>query len=159
MSYDPVANSWTNLGSANTGGLGNYGGVSPYGAGQLLITDGGDSTFNPSPTTHLYNIAAHTFSVGPNELSSAWATPRVPCLTDGLSSTPVKSMAALPLPRLRPPAALRPALRHGQPHADERRRCYCHAHGDPQRADAHLCAASRRLGRPRRRPARRPRPR
>jgi len=27
-----VANSWTNLGSAGTGGLGNYGGVSPFGS-------------------------------------------------------------------------------------------------------------------------------
>src|SRR5438046_4627318 len=40
LRYDPVANSWTNLGSAATGGFGNYGGISPFGAGQLLITDG-----------------------------------------------------------------------------------------------------------------------
>src|SRR4029077_19360585 len=39
LRYDPVANSWTNLGSAGTGGLGNYGGISPFGTGQLLITD------------------------------------------------------------------------------------------------------------------------
>src|SRR6266513_1816294 len=31
LRYDPVANSWTNLGSAGTGGLGNYGGISPLG--------------------------------------------------------------------------------------------------------------------------------
>ena len=33
LRYDPVANSWTNLGSAGTGGLGNYGGISPFGTG------------------------------------------------------------------------------------------------------------------------------
>ncbi len=42
LRYDPVANSWTNLGSAGTGGLGNYGGISPFGTGQLLIADGAD---------------------------------------------------------------------------------------------------------------------
>jgi N-acetylneuraminic acid mutarotase len=45
LRYDPVANTWTNLGSAGTAGLGNYGGISPLGTDQLLITDGFDRRF------------------------------------------------------------------------------------------------------------------
>ena len=45
LRYDPVANSWTNLGSAGTAGArGNYGGISPFGTGQLLITDGANAS-------------------------------------------------------------------------------------------------------------------
>ena len=66
LRYDPVANSWTNLGSASTGGHGNYGGISPYGTGQLLIADGATSTFDPSNTTHIFTISSGTFSVGPS---------------------------------------------------------------------------------------------
>ena len=50
LRYDPVANSWTNLGSAGTAGArGNYGGISPLGTGQLLITDGADALVPPPP--------------------------------------------------------------------------------------------------------------
>jgi N-acetylneuraminic acid mutarotase len=65
LKYDPVANSWTTLASAGTGGLGNYGAVSPYGAGKLFVTDGGDGGFTPSNTTHIYDIASNTWSAGP----------------------------------------------------------------------------------------------
>ena len=39
LKYDPVANSWTTLASAGTGGLGNYAAVSPYGPGKLFATE------------------------------------------------------------------------------------------------------------------------
>ena len=64
LRYDPVANSWTNLGSAGSG-LGNYGGVSPLGTGQLLITDGADATGVSTTTTHIFTISGGTFSAGP----------------------------------------------------------------------------------------------
>jgi Kelch motif/Galactose oxidase, central domain len=65
LRYDPVANSWTNLGSAGTGGLGNYGGVSPFDTGQLLIADGADSTGASTTGTHVFEIQGGVFSVGP----------------------------------------------------------------------------------------------
>ena len=66
LRYDPVANSWTNLGSAGTAGArGNYGGVSPLGTGQLLITDGADSTGASTTSTHIFTISGATFSAGP----------------------------------------------------------------------------------------------
>ncbi|MGH3514951.1 MAG: Kelch repeat-containing protein, partial [Pseudonocardiaceae bacterium] len=65
LRYDPVANSWTNLGSAGTGGLGNYGAISPFGTGQLLITDGADSTGASTTATHIFTISSGTFSAGP----------------------------------------------------------------------------------------------
>ena len=69
LRYDPVANSWTNLGSAGTAGLGNYGGISPFvrpfGAGQLLITDGADSMGVSTNSTHIFTISSGTFSAGP----------------------------------------------------------------------------------------------
>jgi hypothetical protein len=65
LRYDAVANTWTNLGSAGTGGLGNYGGVSRFGAGQLLITDGADSMGNSTTATHLFTISSGQFSAGP----------------------------------------------------------------------------------------------
>jgi len=64
LAYDPGTNSWTSLSSANTGGFSNYGAVSPFGAGKLFITDGGDSGFNPSNTTHIYDIATDTYTSG-----------------------------------------------------------------------------------------------
>ena len=65
LRYDPVANSWTNLGSAGTGGLGNYGGISPFGTGQLLITDGADGSGASTTATHIFTISSGTFSAGP----------------------------------------------------------------------------------------------
>src|ERR1043166_7326683 len=65
LRYDPVANSWTNLGSAGTGGRGNYGGISTFGSGQLLITDGADSTGASGTGTHIFTIAGASFSAGP----------------------------------------------------------------------------------------------
>src|SRR5438477_2507524 len=65
LRYDPVANSWTNLGSAGTGGRGNYGGISPFGTGQLLITDGADAMGNSTTATHFFTISSGTFSAGP----------------------------------------------------------------------------------------------
>jgi N-acetylneuraminic acid mutarotase len=65
LRYDPVANSWTNLGSAGTGGRGNYGGISPFGTGQLLITDGADATGASTTATHIFTISSGTFSAGP----------------------------------------------------------------------------------------------
>ncbi len=65
LRYDPVANSWTNLGSAGTGGHGNYGGVSPFGTGQLLITDGADASGSSTTSTHIFTISSGTFSAGP----------------------------------------------------------------------------------------------
>ena len=64
LRYDPVANSWTNLGSAGTGGRGNYGGVSPFGTGQLAIADGADSNGNSTTSTHIFTISSGTFSAG-----------------------------------------------------------------------------------------------
>jgi len=65
LRYDPVANSWANLGSAGTGGRGNYGGISPFGTGQLLITDGALNTGVSSTATHIFTISSGTFSAGP----------------------------------------------------------------------------------------------
>ena len=65
LRYDPVANSWSNLGSAGTGGRGNYGGISPLGTGQLLIADGADGTGASTTGTHIFDISGGTFSVGP----------------------------------------------------------------------------------------------
>src|SRR6266567_496505 len=65
LRYDPVANSWISLGSAGTGGRGNYGGISPFGTGQLLITDGADSMGNSTTATHIFTISGGTFSAGP----------------------------------------------------------------------------------------------
>ena len=65
LRYDPVANSWTNLGSAGTGGHGNYGGVSPFDTGQLLITDGADASGSSTTATHIFTISSGTFSAGP----------------------------------------------------------------------------------------------
>jgi plastocyanin len=65
LRYDPTANTWTDLGSAGTGGRGNYGAVSPLGTGRLLITDGGTTAFVPTAATHIYDITANTFSAGP----------------------------------------------------------------------------------------------
>ena len=59
LEYDPVANSWTNLGSAGTAGHGNDGGIAPWETGQLLIADGADSMGNSTTSTHVY-----TFSTG-----------------------------------------------------------------------------------------------
>jgi len=70
LRYDPVANSWTNLGSAGTGGRGNYGAISPYGSGQLLITDGALNTGASSTSTHIYNVASNSFSVGPSMIGN-----------------------------------------------------------------------------------------
>lgn len=65
LRYDPVANSWTNLGSAGTTARGNFGGISPFGTGRLLITDGANTAFVSTNTTHIFNITAGTFSAGP----------------------------------------------------------------------------------------------
>ena len=66
LRYDPVANSWTNLGSAGTAGArGNYGGISPLGTGQLLITDGADTSGASTTATHIFTISGGTFSAGP----------------------------------------------------------------------------------------------
>ena len=70
LRYDPVANSWTNLGSAGTGGRGNYGGVSPYGTGQLLITGGSTGAFVPGNTSHIFTIGSGTFAPGPALLAN-----------------------------------------------------------------------------------------
>jgi hypothetical protein len=70
LRYDPVANTWTDLGSAGTAGRGNYGGVSTYGTGQLLITAGASGTYVPSNLTRFFDIASGTFSPGPNLLTA-----------------------------------------------------------------------------------------
>jgi CSLREA domain-containing protein len=70
LRYDPVANSWTNLGSAGTGGNGNFGGISPFGPGQLLITSGATSAFVATNTTRIFTISSGTFSAGPNMISA-----------------------------------------------------------------------------------------
>ncbi len=65
ISYNPGTNTWTTLASANTGGLGNYGAISPYGTGKLLVTDGGDFNFVVAASTHIYDIATNTWTSGP----------------------------------------------------------------------------------------------
>ena len=76
LRYDPTANTWTDLGSANTGGHGNYGTITPFTTGKLLVTDGGTSAFVPVATTHIYNIATSTWTSGPTmntaRLGQAW---------------------------------------------------------------------------------------
>jgi hypothetical protein len=64
-SYNPATNSWATLAPANTGGLGNYAGISPYGVGKLFVTDGGTTAFVGSNTTHIYDIASNSWSAGP----------------------------------------------------------------------------------------------
>src|SRR4029450_13974514 len=81
LRYHPVANSWTDLGSAGTAGLGNYGGIAPFGTDQLLIADGADSTGASTTGTHVFAISGGTFSGGPAMIGnrarqSADATPR-----------------------------------------------------------------------------------
>ena len=83
LRYDPVANSWTNLGTAGTVGLrGNYGGISPYGNGQLLITAGATTAYVASNTTRIFTIATGTFAAGPN-MASARAGHAQGTLPDG----------------------------------------------------------------------------
>ena len=65
LRYDTVENTWTSLGSAGTAGLGNYGGVSRFGVGQLLIADGADSMGNSTTATHLFTVSSGQFSAGP----------------------------------------------------------------------------------------------
>src|SRR5882724_3317607 len=65
LRYDPVANSWISLGSAGTGGRGNYGGISPFGTFQLLITDGANASGLSTTATHIFTISSGTFSAGP----------------------------------------------------------------------------------------------
>jgi hypothetical protein len=64
LRYDPVANSWTNLGSVGTAGHGNYGGISPWGTGLLLIADGADAMGNSTTSTHIFQICCNGFSPG-----------------------------------------------------------------------------------------------
>jgi N-acetylneuraminic acid mutarotase len=70
IAYDPGTNTWTTLASANTGGLGNLGAVSPYGTGKLFVTDGGDNNLIASSTTHIYDIASNTWTSGPTMLEA-----------------------------------------------------------------------------------------
>ena len=67
--YDVPSNTWSNLGSAGTGGRGNYGGVSGFGSGdgpiELLITDGADSMGNSTTATHLFITFSGQFRAGP----------------------------------------------------------------------------------------------
>ena len=67
--YDVPSNTWSNLGSAGTAGLGNYGGVSGFGSGdgaiELLITDGADSMGNSTTATHLFITFSGQFRAGP----------------------------------------------------------------------------------------------
>jgi Kelch motif protein len=65
LEYDPVANSWTNIGSAGTAGHGNYGGIAPWQTGQLLIADGADSMGNSTTSTHIFTFSTGHFSAGP----------------------------------------------------------------------------------------------
>lgn len=71
LRYNPATNTWTNLGSAGTAGpRGNYGGVSPYGTGQLLIVDGANAAGVSVNTTHIFTISSGTFSAGPPMLEA-----------------------------------------------------------------------------------------
>jgi hypothetical protein len=65
LSYSPVSNSWSNFGSVGTAGLGNYGGIAPWGTGQLLITDGANSMGNSTTSTHIFTFSTGRFSAGP----------------------------------------------------------------------------------------------
>ena len=66
FAYNIATDSWTTLASANTGGLGQVGNISPYGPNTLIATDGTDSGFTRRPnTTHIYDIATNTWSLGP----------------------------------------------------------------------------------------------
>lgn len=83
LRYDPVANSWANLGSAGTVGLrGNYGAVSPLNAGQLLISDGANAAGVSVNTTHIFTISGGTFSAGP-AMTTARAGHAQAALPDG----------------------------------------------------------------------------
>jgi hypothetical protein len=71
LRYDPVANTWTNLGSAGTAGArGNYGAISPLSANQLLITDGANASGVSTTATHIFTISSGTFSAGPAMLGA-----------------------------------------------------------------------------------------
>jgi N-acetylneuraminic acid mutarotase len=65
LSYNPATNTWTPLANAGVAGFGNYGTISPYGAGRLLALAGGDTTFEPSNRTRVYDIASNTWTEGP----------------------------------------------------------------------------------------------
>ena len=68
ISYNPGTNAWQTLASANLGGLGNFAAVSAYGPGKLLVADGGNASFNPAATTHIYDIASNSYITGPTLL-------------------------------------------------------------------------------------------
>jgi N-acetylneuraminic acid mutarotase len=69
LRYDVSHNVWDNLGSAGTGGRGNYGGIAGFGSGdgaiELLITDGADSMGNSTTATHLFVTTIGQFRAGP----------------------------------------------------------------------------------------------
>jgi hypothetical protein len=67
FAYDPSNNSWTTLASANTGGLGNLAGITPYGpsTGRLLVTGGGTASYQPTNATYIYEIGTDSWSPGP----------------------------------------------------------------------------------------------
>ena len=66
LRFNPATNTWANLGSAGTAGArGNYGAISTYGTGQLLITDGANAAGASTTATHLFTISTGTFSAGP----------------------------------------------------------------------------------------------
>ncbi len=70
FAYNPSSNSWTTLASPNTGGLGNYGGISSYGPGYLIAVDGGTSDNMPSAATHIYDINNNTWITGPSLITA-----------------------------------------------------------------------------------------
>ncbi len=70
LRYDSATNIWANLGSANTGGLGNFGGISTLGTNQLLITDGADANGVSTTATRIYSISSGTFGAGPAMMHS-----------------------------------------------------------------------------------------
>ena len=82
LRFDTSTGTWTPLGSAGTTARGNYGGISPFGAGQLLITDGANSGYVATNTTHIFNIATGTFTAGPT-MAQARAGHAQATLADG----------------------------------------------------------------------------
>lgn len=81
--YDPGPNTWTQLASV-TGvtTIGNYTGISGYGPGRLLAAGGGNTAFTPARLTFVYDIAADTWSAGPQLLQAHMGHPQAQ-LPDG----------------------------------------------------------------------------
>ncbi|HEX9989316.1 MAG TPA: S8 family serine peptidase, partial [Chloroflexia bacterium] len=65
LKFDTTTNTWTTLAPAGVTGLGNYGGISTFGAGKLIVTVGGSTNFVSSNRSRIYDITGNSWTEGP----------------------------------------------------------------------------------------------